>query len=82
MLNEQTKRIQKVSINELGEVLWDFLTEDSNYSRDMAKGVIDFFDSVKTVEEYSAAQAILIALTGSNLADILDEVERRKGAIV
>ena len=72
------KRLEDYSLNEIGEKIWEFVSEDDNYSRDMAKGVLDVYNTIQTPEELKVAEKMFIAFTGEDMDNFLDWIDNQK----
>ena len=61
----------------MGEVLYDAIQEDDNYTCDMAEGVINVINMCSTPEEFSIADAMLIAICGYSIETLVEEIKDR-----
>lgn len=64
-------------IPKLGEVFYDAIQEDDNYTCDMAKGVINVINMCSTPEEFSIADTMLIAICGYSIETLVEEIKDR-----
>lgn len=64
-------------IPKLGEVLYDAIQEDDNYACDMAEGVMNVINMCSTSEEFSIADAMLIAVCGYSIETLVEEIKDR-----
>lgn len=80
MDKKELKRVAsrtKDFIPKLGEVLYDAIQEDDNYTCDMAEGVINVINMCSTPEEFSIADAMLIAICGYSIETLVEEIKDR-----
>ena len=72
------KRLEKYTLAELGDTMWELVASENNFSRDIGKGVLDTYNTIQTSEEFKVAEKIFIAFTGEDMEGFLDYIDERK----
>ena len=70
--------LDKFSVKDIENVLFDLVSAEDNYPREWAKDVLEVYNSVQTSQEYAVAEKMLMAFTGENIKGILDILEDRR----
>lgn len=64
--------------DKLGEVFFDAIMEDDNFTYEMAKGIISVFSSqCNTKKEFEIADAMLIAVCGYSFETLVKRIKER-----
>lgn len=62
----------------LGEVFYDAIQEEDNFTYDMAKGIISVFDNqCNTDREFEIADAMLVATCGYGIETLISRIKER-----
>lgn len=61
----------------LGEITFDAIMEEDNFSCDIAKGIINTFDMCNNEREYDIANAMLIGICGYGIETLLNRIRER-----
>lgn len=70
--------LDKFSVKDIENVLFDLVSAEDNYPREWAKDVLEVYNSVQTSQEYAVAEKMLMAFTGENINGILNILEDRR----
>ena len=70
--------LDKFSVKDIENVLFDLVSAEDNYPREWAKDVLEVYNSVQTSQEYAVAEKMLMAFTGENIKGILNILEDRR----
>lgn len=64
--------------DKLGETFYDAVQEGDNTTYEMAKGIISVFnEKCSTKEEFAAADAMLTAVCGYNIEELIGRINER-----
>lgn len=72
----KSKEIQNFA-DKLGETFFDAIMEDDNTSYEMAKGIINAFNSCSDEKEFQAANNMLIGCCGYSIESLIDRIKER-----
>jgi len=61
----------------LGEIAFDAIMEEDNFTYDMAKGIISTFELCTTEREYDIANMMLTGICGYGLETLLNRIRER-----
>lgn len=83
MAKENIEEIKKelMSIDnirdKLGETVYDFISEEDNFTHEIGKYVLNVFCNCKTNEELEIADNMLIAICGYGIETVMDKIQER-----
>lgn len=63
--------------DKLGETFNDMYMEDDNSTYEVAKSIINVFDSCKTDRDFEMANRMLVAICGWSITSIINKIEER-----
>lgn len=63
--------------DKMGETVYDFIQEDSNFTYDIGKSVVNVITDCETQQELDMADKMLTAICGYNLDSVMAKIEER-----